>query len=110
VKASVAVPQAVKPHRSPTPERKREEDERLFSISRLVADWELHPCDDLHEVLNLYLSSHLAPYGLNDLLVGLSCLKGTDGAALVPRFEVGTLATETERLRYYKVRLEIANA
>ncbi|HFF1982898.1 TPA: hypothetical protein ACGBF4_006028, partial [Pseudomonas aeruginosa] len=109
-KASVAVPQAVKPHRSPTQGRKREEDERLFSISRLVADWELYPCEDLHEELNRYLSSYLVPYGLNDLLVGLSCLAGTDGAALVPRFEVGTLATETECLRYYKVRLEIAHA
>lgn len=109
-KASVAVPQAVKPHRSPTQGSKRKEDERLFSISRLVADWELYPCEDLHEELNRYLSSYLVPYGLNDLLVGLSCLAGTDGAALVPRFEVGTLATETERLRYYKVRLEIAHA
>ena len=109
-KALVAVPQAVKPHRSPTQGRKREEDERLFSISRLVAGWGLYPCEDLHEELNRYLSSHLVPYGLNDLLVGLSCLTGTDGAALVPRFEVGTLATETERLRYYKVRLEIAHA
>ena len=51
--------------------------------------------------MNRYLSNHLVPYGLNDLLVGLSCLKGTDGAALVPRFEVGTPGTETERLDAY---------
>jgi hypothetical protein len=106
VQVPVAVPQIVKPTQLSSLGLKREEDERLFSISRLVSGWELRPCDDLHEELNYYLSSHLDPYGLNDLLVGLSCLKGTEGIALVPRFEVGTLATETERLRYYKVRLE----
>ncbi|HGW3656240.1 TPA: hypothetical protein ACNH47_001642 [Pseudomonas aeruginosa] len=110
VKMPPALPQLVKPNGPGISGRKREEDERLFSISRLVADWELYPCNDLHEELNHYLSSHLEPYGLNDLLVGVSCLKGTDGAVLVPRFEVGTLSTENERLRYYKVRLEIAHA
>jgi hypothetical protein len=110
VQVSLAVPQAVKLTPHPALGLKREEDERLFSINRLVLGWEPRPCEDLHQALNHYLSSHLDVYSLNDLLVGLSCLIGTEGIALVPRFEVGTLDTPTERLRYYKLRLEMPHA
>lgn len=110
VRIPLAEPQIVKPRARAHQAGQREADERLFHISRLMADWAAHPCDDLHDALNSYLGKHLPAYSLNDLLAGMNCLKSKEGIALIPRFEIATLAGDRQRLRYYKLRLEVAHA
>jgi hypothetical protein len=90
--------------------RSKAEEERLTHIMRLVDNWKVTPCADLHSELNAYLTANLDDYSLNDLLVAISCVQGAGDGSLQPRFVLGTISTNTERLRYYKVSLEIADA
>jgi hypothetical protein len=91
-------------------ELKRRRDARLLAIGNLVEEWEPRLTDDAHVAMHEHLKERLKGYELTDLLMSVGWLRKREGIFLIPRYQIGNLATDCESLRYYKLQVETEHA
>ncbi|MNG25124.1 hypothetical protein D3C84_1099340 [compost metagenome] len=57
-----------------------------------------------------HLKDRLKGYELTDLLMSVGWLRKREEIFLIPRYQIGNLATDCESLRYYKLQVETEHA
>jgi len=85
---------------------RRASDVRRKLIGALVEAWPLQVGPDAHESLHAHLAKQISDYEIADLVEGVSWLKHREDIVLTPRFQVGVIEDDRQKLTYYKLRIE----
>lgn len=75
-------------------------------IGRLIDEWPVQVGPDAHASLHAHLAQQISDYEIADLVEGISWLKHREDIVLTPRFQLGVIEDDRQKLTYYKLRIE----
>jgi len=81
-------------------------DVRRKLIGRLIDEWHVQVGPDAHASLHAHLAQQISDYEIADLVEGMSWLKHREDIVLTPRFQLGVIEDDRQKLTYYKLRIE----